>query len=54
MSGTKGILQQRLRTYFEQLVAKQDSIRFNIVKTAAESERGVSYGINRYDLYCEL
>jgi len=54
ISGTKGILQQRLRTYFEQMVAKQDSIRFNIGKTAAESERGLTYGLNRYDLYSEL
>lgn len=54
ISGTKGTLQQRLRTYFEHLVAKQDSIRFNIGKTAAESERGPAYGLNRYDLYSEL
>ena len=51
ISGTKGILQQRLRTYFEQLAAKQDSIRFNIAKTAAESERGCAYGFNRYHSY---
>jgi hypothetical protein len=53
-SGTKGPLQQRLRAYFEQLVAKQDAIRFNIAKTAAESERGGAYGLIRYDLYSEL
>ena len=54
ISGTKGILQQRLRLYFEQLAAKQDSIRFNIGKTAAESERGGTYGLNRYHSYSGL
>jgi hypothetical protein len=50
ISGTKGSLQQRLRAHFDQLVGKQDTIRFSIGKTAAESERGGSYGHRpRYD-----
>jgi SAP domain len=43
ISGTKGALQQRLRMYLDQLAGKQDVVRFNIGKTAAESERGRSY-----------
>ena len=54
ISGRKGTLQQRLRKHFEDLIAEPDSIRFNIGKTAAESERRAAYGLNRYDLYSEL
>lgn len=47
ISGTKGILQQRLRTLFDQLLTKRDVVRFNIGKAAAESERGGPYGASR-------
>jgi hypothetical protein len=54
VSGTKGTLQLRLRSYFDMLAGKQDSLRFNIGKTAAEVERGSQYGQSRpirYNLY---
>lgn len=51
ISGTKGLLQQRLRSWFDQIVAKQDVVRFNIAKTAAEAERGVPYERTRYARY---
>jgi hypothetical protein len=54
ISGTKGSLQQRLRTYFEQLAAKKDSVIYSFGKRAAESERGTSYGSNKYDACSEL
>jgi hypothetical protein len=53
LSGTKGILQQRLRAFFEGLLNKHDSARFNIGKSVAAVERGVAYGQSRaaYDIY---
>jgi hypothetical protein len=49
IGGTKGVLQQRLRSYFDQLVTKGDTARFNIGKNASEAERGMPYGAARYD-----
>lgn len=55
ISGTKGTLQQRLRTYLDQLVGKRDVVRFSIGKTMAESERGGTYSHRpRYDAHLGL
>ena len=54
VGGTKGLLQQRLRSYFDQLVNKRDTVQFNIGKATTEAERGVAYGQSHrlgYDIY---
>ena len=51
ISGTKGLLQQRLRNHFDHLVSKQDSIQYGIAKTTVESERGYPYGQPRQTRY---
>ena len=44
ISGTKGLLQQRLRTTFDSIATRQDKERFGIGKAAVEAERGSPYG----------
>ena len=47
LSGTKGPLQQRLRSYFDAMLGSKDAVRFSIGKGAVEAERGVAYGAPR-------
>jgi hypothetical protein len=48
VGGNKGVLQQRIRSYFDGLLAKGDAVRYNIGKGAVEAERGSTYGVARY------
>jgi hypothetical protein len=47
ISGTKGPLQQRLRSYFDGLLSQKDRVRYNIGRGAVEGERGLAYGAQR-------
>jgi len=47
IGGTKGVLQQRLRSHFESILEKKDAVRFSIGKGVVESERGLAYNSNR-------
>jgi len=44
VSGTKPTLQERLRQHLESLVDRQQSVKYQMVKTSAEFERGQPYG----------
>jgi hypothetical protein len=54
LSGTKGVLQERLRKFFDMLLNRNDTARFDLGKSLAEAERGYAYGpraTSRYDIY---
>jgi len=46
-SGTKGLLQQRLRSALHQMVSRGDSLKFSLAKESAELERGYPYAQTR-------
>lgn len=51
VSGAKGVLQQRLRALLLRILNNQDTVLFNMGKTAAETERGTSYNASRLQRY---
>jgi hypothetical protein len=50
VSGNKPMLQDRLRVHLQKLLERQVSVKYQVVKAAAEAERAIGYGTvsNRY------